>query len=66
MLPPSEIKAWSELTGNDLYPVEYDILVAMDQSYCSETNKEFQNIRSKQEEAQKKQVDEARKRKGRR
>lgn len=61
-IPPSEYLAWVELTGNIVYPWEYDIMVAMDNAFCDETNKEFQNLRSKQEEEQARQVEEARKR----
>lgn len=59
-LPPSEVISWIHLTGNVVYPLEYDILVAMDFEYCSEVNKELAAVRSKQEEEQKRQVDEAR------
>jgi hypothetical protein len=65
LMPPSEIMAWSELTGNIVYSEEYDIISSMDRSYCEETNKEFISMRSKQEEEQKRQVEEARNKKGR-
>jgi len=59
-LPPSEILAWVQLTGNIVYPSEYAILVAMDAEYCSEVNKEFAAVRGKQEEEQARQIEKSR------
>lgn len=59
-LPPSEVLAWCKLTETIVYPVEYDILQGMDDAFCEETNLEFESIRSKQQEEQKRQMDEAR------
>lgn len=63
LIPPSEYLAWIRLTGNIVYPYEYDIMVDMDKAFCDETNKEFQSIRSKQEEEQLRQVEEAKRNK---
>lgn len=60
------MKAWIELTANLVYSWEYDIIVAMDQAFCEETNKEILSIRSRNEEAQKRQAENARSKKGRR
>lgn len=40
-IPPSEFRAWREITGNIVYPAEYAILCAMDVAYCDEMNKEL-------------------------
>lgn len=45
-IPPSEYIAWSKMTGNIVYPREYDILREMDFVYCQETNKEITARRS--------------------
>lgn len=50
LIPPSEIKAWSELTGNFIHPFEYDILNSMDIEFCNETNLEFKALRERQKE----------------
>jgi len=42
-IPPTEMKAWLELTGTIMHMREYEILRAMDQSYCSECNKELRD-----------------------
>lgn len=44
-IPPTEIKAWIELTGEIVYPSEYAILCAIDVAYCSEMNKELADYR---------------------
>jgi hypothetical protein len=41
-IPPSEYLAWQQLTGNIVYPEEYDILFAMDGVFCDEMNAEIQ------------------------
>ena len=46
-IPPSEYYAWSKMTGTIVYPVEYDILTAMDLEYCKELNKELAANREK-------------------
>lgn len=66
LIPPSEYLAWSKLTGNIVYPVEYDILKEMDAAFCTEMNKEFESVRTKQQEEQQRQIDEARSRSKRR
>ena len=40
-IPPSEFKAWLGLTGEIVYPWEYDILCAMDVAFCDQSNKEL-------------------------
>lgn len=49
LIPPSEWKAWFDLTGTIAYPREYDILTSMDRIYCEEANKELEDIRAKEE-----------------
>lgn len=56
LIPPSELHAWSVITGNLVYPIEYDILKAMDVAYCDEINKEIASLHSKREENQKKEM----------
>lgn len=56
LIPPSEFLAWSTLTGNALYPEEYDILRNMDAVYCKEVNAEIQSKRAKEEEARKNEI----------
>ena len=41
MIPPSEWRAWVDLTGNIVYPQEFDILAAMDRVYCDGVNEEI-------------------------
>lgn len=65
-IPPSEFLAWSMLTGNTLRAHEYEILRALDDAYCSETNKELQAKRNKDAEAQKRDVQSGRSRRARR
>lgn len=60
MIPPSEYLAWCKLTGNIVYPVEYDILKSMDEVFCRETNLEIESVRSRQQEEQQRQVEESR------
>ena len=40
-IPPSEWKAWAELTGNIVYPWEFDILAAMDRVYSDAVTAEI-------------------------
>lgn len=64
LIPPSEYEAWFRLTDILVYPIEYDILVAMDRAYCFEANKELEDVRSRREEEQRRQVEETRSRRG--
>lgn len=53
-VPPSDWLGWQQITGNIVYPWEYDILAAMDVAFCDEMNKELEAKREAQyEEAQK-------------
>lgn len=52
-IPPSEIMAWSNLTKNYLYPEEYDILQAMDKTFCKEMNLDINAKRARDEEERK-------------
>lgn len=52
LISPCEFEAWFRLTRTLVYPKEYDILAAMDGVYCEEANKELEDIRSKQQEQQ--------------
>lgn len=49
-IPPSEYLAWSKLTGNCLYPEEFDILQAMDAIFCNEMNLDINAKRHREEE----------------
>lgn len=39
-LPPSEILAWCKLRDLTLTPFEYEVISAMDNSFCNEINKD--------------------------
>lgn len=41
-----EFKAWSELTGKNINPIEFDVLVSMDQAFVSSFKRE---VRENQE-----------------
>lgn len=47
---PSEYKAWSDITGQIIYPSEIRILVAMDDAYCQEMDKELKDFRERENE----------------
>jgi hypothetical protein len=66
LIPPSEYDAWFRLTNTLVYAAEYDILVAMDRAYCTEANKELEDVRTKQQEEQQRQIEESRNKRGRR
>lgn len=57
LIPPSEYEAWFRLTGTLVYSCEYDILVAMDREYCLEANKELDDIRSRAQEEQMREIE---------
>ena len=59
-IPPSEYIAWISLSGLLVTPTEYGILQAMDAIYCEEVNKELRSARSKREDEQRRQAEEAR------
>jgi len=40
-IPPSEFLAWSQITGNEIKPVEYEILTAMDTAFTKEIQSEI-------------------------
>lgn len=46
---------WSKITGNNLRPFEYELLVAMDRAFCFEMNLELKNYRIRQEEKAKRE-----------
>lgn len=56
LIPPSEFKAWFDLTKHVVYPREYAILTAMDVEYCTEMNKELESIRAIEAEERKKKM----------
>jgi len=60
-IPPSEILAWIQLTGNIVWPSEYAILVKMDRAYCEEMNLELEANRARRDEQLKQQQDKSRK-----
>jgi len=47
---PSEIKAWADLTGNQLWAQEYNILREMDRKYCEVINNELSDYREREAE----------------
>lgn len=53
LIPPSEYKAWSELTGSLITPDEYDILRSMDVVFCNELNADIEAKRIRKTEEQK-------------
>lgn len=57
LIPPTEFLAWSNLTGNRIFPEEYDILTSMDAVYCKELNSEITSERNKEEEARKREME---------
>ena len=59
-IPPSEYLAWCKMTRNIVYPLEYDILMAMDAIYCEETNKEITNKRSIEEDKRQRDMEKKR------
>ena len=60
-IPPTEFKAWVEITNNIVKPVEFDILFEMDRMFCQEVNLELRSEREKQEDKMKRQAEQARK-----
>lgn len=65
-LAPSEFLAWCQASGTIVSAPEYDILCAMDDAFCEEMNSELRDFRTRQEEEQKKQVEAAKSKRGRR
>lgn len=63
LISPVEFQAWFNLTRAIVYPTEYDILCAMDRVFCEEANKELEDVRSKKEDEQKRQMEKMKKRK---
>lgn len=66
LIAPSDYEAWFALMDMLVYPNEYDILIAMDRSYCEEANKELEDKRSRQQEEQQRQIDQAKNQRARR
>lgn len=56
-IPPSEYLAWTSITGNIVYPIEYDIMFAMDLAYCSEINKEISDRREREIERREREAE---------
>lgn len=56
-IPPTEFKAWLELSGIICYPFEYEILSAMDVVYVDEMNKELQDYRERRDEELKREAE---------
>lgn len=46
-IPPSEFVAWRAMTGNIVYPVEYDIMRAMDDAFCALTAQEVKSFQAR-------------------
>lgn len=59
VIPPSEYRAWLQITDNLVYPSEYDILLEMDIAFCDEANKELESNRSKREEQRRREIEAA-------
>lgn len=55
-LPPSEILAWCKLTGTEITENEYEIISAMDSSFCKELNAEIEANRSRKMDEQKQEI----------
>lgn len=55
-LPPSEVLAWCKLTSYDLTEDEYEIISAMDSSFCKEINAEIEANRSRKMDEQKQEM----------
>ena len=49
-IPPSEFLAWAQMTGTLVRPMEWSILTAMDEVYCTGMSAEFEAYRIRQEE----------------
>lgn len=49
-IPPSEYKAWAEISGHIVYASEYAILRAMDRAFCDALNTEFEAYRERQKD----------------
>lgn len=55
-IPPSEFLSWSILTGNQIFPEEYEILRAMDEVYCKELNAEIKAKRDREDEKREREL----------
>ena len=56
-VPPSEFLAWCQLSDTIIHAHEYDILCAMDDAFCTETNAELLAYRNRQDEIRKQQIE---------
>lgn len=65
-IKPSEFLAWCTASATIVYPVEYGILCAMDDAFCSAMNDELREYRTRTEDQQKAEAEKARARGGRR
>lgn len=61
-LLPSEIIAWSKLTGTDISSSEYEIITAMDTVFCNELNKDKKATEDRKYEQQKQEMEKSAKR----
>lgn len=61
-IPPSEFNAWCEASATIIYPVEYGILCAMDEAFCTATNQELSDYRARQDEQRKAEMEAAKSR----
>lgn len=52
-IPPSEITAWCSLSGVVMNECEYEIISAMDNSFCKEINAEIEANRTRKMEDEK-------------
>jgi hypothetical protein len=48
-IPPSEFKAWAELTGRIVSSWEYDTLIAMDRAFCAALTAELSEMHARQQ-----------------
>jgi hypothetical protein len=65
-IPPSEFLAWSQLTRNNLFPEEYDILRSMDDVFCKELNLDLKAKREREDEERRRKMETSKSRIGRR
>lgn len=55
--PPSDIKAWCSLSNIDITPTEYEIITAMDNTFCKEINADRNASMTRKFEEDKKEIE---------
>lgn len=61
-LTPSEILAWSEISGTIINTPEFEILRTMDKAYCSETRVELKAYNERLEDERKRELEQRQRR----